>query len=263
MVCRLQSAHHVGRGQACLVQRQRDTGRALIDVHDSFSPLDLPDCEFGNAFVNLFKVLEIPNEFTVERINSVSHSFGSRTSEVDGSVTVWFHFLCKHIKLDCRRPTTSPGMPGWLHLLCERINRLGMPRRGSSSDGPPRRQPTVVISDDSIRQDAEQGFPGSGAGPLPQESYSYSRAGFVLQITADRRVTLTCFGVPANGTVYNALMRLINNHPWDEVVAQPLILLDAVLDGLWAEVDEMVWHMNEAFGSAEKVSLRIGVESLL
>lgn len=47
--------------------------------------------------LELFQILGVPTDFTTERLQSVSHSFG-RNTDRNGSST-WFHFLCKNIDI--------------------------------------------------------------------------------------------------------------------------------------------------------------------
>ncbi|KAF4980286.1 hypothetical protein FZEAL_3657 [Fusarium zealandicum] len=60
-----------------------------------FAPLDLPRRDVLAQNIDLFNILHIPSDFTRERLQSVSHSFG-RSTDRHGSST-WFHFLCKNI----------------------------------------------------------------------------------------------------------------------------------------------------------------------
>ncbi|KFA65379.1 hypothetical protein S40285_00530 [Stachybotrys chlorohalonatus IBT 40285] len=62
-----------------------------------FSPLDLPRLDILPQTLELFRVLDVPSDFTAERIQSVSHSFGRRT--VESGCQSWFHFLCKNISI--------------------------------------------------------------------------------------------------------------------------------------------------------------------
>ncbi|KAK4442297.1 hypothetical protein QBC34DRAFT_418923 [Podospora aff. communis PSN243] len=50
------------------------------------------------AVFELYQLLLVPDEFTVERKQSVSHSFGIKTS-LTGTCS-WFHFLCKSITIN-------------------------------------------------------------------------------------------------------------------------------------------------------------------
>ncbi|KAH7160583.1 hypothetical protein B0J13DRAFT_644396 [Dactylonectria estremocensis] len=67
------------------------------------APLDLPRKDALWQTLEMFNILGIPDDFTKERLLSVSHSFG-RSSGQAGSCH-WFHFLCKNI--DIRQKGTS------------------------------------------------------------------------------------------------------------------------------------------------------------
>ncbi|KAH8646111.1 hypothetical protein BX600DRAFT_518962 [Xylariales sp. PMI_506] len=67
-------------------------------LHSSFAPLDLARREVMPQMLRFFEILAIPGDFTTERVQSVSHSFGARTED-NGNTSVWFHFLCKNIEL--------------------------------------------------------------------------------------------------------------------------------------------------------------------
>ncbi|KAH7110705.1 hypothetical protein EDB81DRAFT_849129 [Dactylonectria macrodidyma] len=60
-----------------------------------FAPLDLPRRDTLSQTLELFNILHIPGDFSKERLQSVSHSFG-RSTDHHGSSS-WFHFLCKNI----------------------------------------------------------------------------------------------------------------------------------------------------------------------
>lgn len=79
--------------------------RDIKTNHFSFAPLDLPRRDALSQCIELFNILNIPSEFTKERLQSVSHSFG-RATDNNGSST-WFHFLCKNIDVK-QAPGSSP-----------------------------------------------------------------------------------------------------------------------------------------------------------
>ncbi|KAM5353868.1 hypothetical protein ACJ41O_000518 [Fusarium nematophilum] len=60
-----------------------------------FAPLDLARRDALAQTLELFDILQIPGDFSKERLQSVSHSFG-RSTDTHGSSS-WFHFLCKNI----------------------------------------------------------------------------------------------------------------------------------------------------------------------
>ncbi|GKU02851.1 hypothetical protein FLAG1_05273 [Fusarium langsethiae] len=70
-----------------------------------FAPLDLPRRDALSQCIELFNILNIPSDFTKERLQSVSHSFG-RATDNHGSSS-WFHFLCKNIDVK-QMPGSAP-----------------------------------------------------------------------------------------------------------------------------------------------------------
>ncbi|KFY83638.1 hypothetical protein V498_07911 [Pseudogymnoascus sp. VKM F-4517 (FW-2822)] len=61
-----------------------------------FSPLDEPTYETVAGLVQLFRHYSIPSDFLSERIQSVTHSFGSEKDSNNWNCS-WFHFLCKNV----------------------------------------------------------------------------------------------------------------------------------------------------------------------
>jgi hypothetical protein len=89
---------------------------------------------------------------------------------------------------------------------------------------------------------------------LPHEDHSWLRSGFFLRMEpGGRSTTLVCFG--ATPYVRERLENWIESGAWDEVMREPLALLDLVMDGLFQEVDNTVWKMVDVFGPMEYVSL--------
>jgi len=87
---------------------------------------------------------------------------------------------------------------------------------------------------------------------LPHADYSYHRSGFFLRFAPGDSVTLVCFG--ATPRVTDRLHAFINGGRWEDALAEPHVLFDIVLDGLFLEVDATVWNMNQVFGGMEHVS---------
>lgn len=177
-----------------------------------FAPLDLPRKATYASFVRLFTVLQIPDAFTLERVDSVSHSLGTHTDPDRGSC-LWFHFLCKHVHVVKTTPTPSimyhPGAD-----LTKRNGWFEMHR------------------------------------PRPANTdFSYVRAGFFLRTEKSGEVTLVCFGAPI--TVRSRMEKFLDARAWGDVAVEPYVLLDLVLEGLYREVDENVWNIADVLGPLE------------
>ncbi len=189
-----------------------------LTLSSRLAPLDLPLPNSKTQFLDLFRVLNIPSAFSNERVNSVSHSFGT-IADAEGTCT-WFHFLCKNITVSNNNET--PGVtyfPGADHFA--------------------RRHPT----NHSVLQ-----------ATLPQADYSYIKSGFCLRTTVDGGTTLVCFG--ATPPVEARLRTLTTRSAaCRDAIVEPYILIDTILDGLYHDVDRNVWNMNKIFGAFEHVSM--------
>lgn len=174
----------------------------------------------------MFEALRIPSAFIRERIQSVSHSFGSLAS-TDRHCT-WFHFLCKHIRVAAIR-TPAGFVPAVAH------HPTGFQPWAVSQNGA-----EIALQDPS------------DARVLPQADYSYSRSSFFLSTSNTGAVTLCCFG--ASPQVQERLKRFLKSPAWSQALVESYILLDLIMDGLYLEVDENVWSMNKIFGALEHVS---------
>ncbi|KAL3422678.1 hypothetical protein PVAG01_06834 [Phlyctema vagabunda] len=74
-----------------------------------FAPLDFPNRRTTKGLLALFENFNFPSSFLSERLQSVSHSFGSRQNE-DHSQAYWFHYLCKNVNVELGpdgRPTIA------------------------------------------------------------------------------------------------------------------------------------------------------------
>ncbi|KAH8200202.1 hypothetical protein TruAng_005650 [Truncatella angustata] len=96
------------------MRRRPETNSIYLDTKASlrviFAPLDLPQAQSLQQLLELFQVLSVPREFTIERVQDVAHSFGTRI-ETDGTST-WFHFLCKRIELLSESSNVDPKLSG-------------------------------------------------------------------------------------------------------------------------------------------------------
>lgn len=174
----------------------------------------------------MFNLLDVPGAFIQERLQSVSHSFCF--DKAPTGVCAWFHFLCKHIQVSS---TTGKG--------------------GVTTHA-------VAYHDTGFRAHMAQGMLGGALGanlqqpvPLPQADYSYTRSAFFLRTSTAGTVTLCCFG--ATNHVRERFERFVQTESWKEVLEQPLVLFDLVLEGLFHDVDEAVWNINKVFSALEHV----------
>ncbi|PNY27519.1 Uncharacterized protein TCAP_02556 [Tolypocladium capitatum] len=184
--------------------------RGKADLRIVFSPLHTPRQDSLHNFLELFRILGVPSDFTTENLQSVAHSFSRRT-DADGCCS-WFSFLYKNISI----------------------------KQGH---------------DNLPEVDQQAPSFGHGASTLPQADYSWLVSSFFLRVHDDGRVVLVCFGAPPE--VRRRIEGFLDSGKWHHVKTNPYVLFDLVLEGLYKEVDEMVWNMNTIFGPLEHSILEL------
>ncbi|KAK5997561.1 Notoamide biosynthesis cluster M'-like protein [Cladobotryum mycophilum] len=132
------------------------------------------------------------------------------------------------------------GFSAWFHFLCKNID---IKQEGNS---PP-----------EIDSQAASLEPNTSI--LPQADYSYQRSGFFLQGQNDGSATLVCFG--PGPLVRKRLEDFVTSRAWEDVVVNPYILFDLVLEGLYGQVDDTVWNMRSVFGPLEHSVLELANSS--
>ena len=186
----------------------------------SFAPPDV----FGDgtveeeAFSKLYRLLSVPDESMVERKQSVSHSFGAKKTSGAGACS-WFHFLCKNIDIK----TDEKGR-----------FRISQDRTYTSD-------------------------------PNADEDYAYLKSGFVINTCTVRgtsgstddassssSTTLICFG--ATPHVRTRLSEFTVSGDKELAVSRPYQLFVPILSGLYLDLDEMAWKLNDVFAEYELVS---------
>ncbi|KAH8887307.1 hypothetical protein GQ53DRAFT_873059 [Thozetella sp. PMI_491] len=166
-----------------------------------FAPLDYPDSYTVADFTDLYTTLGIPPGFADERTQSVSHSFGTQTDS--RGFHLWFHFLCKNIKVT----KTAEGDDSPPVIINHQASDLQRPDLGRNAQAP----------------------------ILPQDDSSYSRSGFFLR-KSPRGTTLVVFG---NTQATTRLLEFTKcAGAWEDASIEPCIFLDLILEGLFIEVDE-------------------------
>jgi hypothetical protein len=153
----------------------------------------------------------------IERKQSVSHSFGAKTSAT--GACSWFHFLCKNIDIK----TDEKGR-----------FRISQDRTYTSD-------------------------------PNVDEDYAYLKSGFVINTCTMRgtsssnddapsssSTTLVCFG--ATPHVRTRLSEFTVSGDKELAVSRPYQLFVPILSGLYLDLDEMAWKLNDVFAEYELVS---------
>jgi hypothetical protein len=181
-----------------------------------FAPLDLPDNSTAVGILRLVEGFSIPLAFLSERIQSVPHSFGTRTSP-DGAECSWFHYLCKNITVERDRSD---------------------PRKVTI------RNP-VVRSDTKAQSQSDYSWLRSAYFLRVEPNRHQSRS--------PGAVTLLCFGAPTS--LQHRFERILNHPDWEDAIRDPYILLDIVFDELYRQLDGIVLSLSEVFGGMESVRI--------
>ncbi|KAF2203027.1 hypothetical protein GQ43DRAFT_367852, partial [Delitschia confertaspora ATCC 74209] len=180
-----------------------------------FAPPDIPHSRTVQGLSDLFRHYEIPKDFVEEGLKNVSLSFGTHTDAAEVT-TIWFHFVCKDIDL-------REAQDGW-EIFHSGYNE----ERGSAA----------------FRERS-------------QANFNWIRPGFVLKISpsagaVSKRISLFCFGAPS--TISDHFKQRLNLG-YDEVLDDPYMLLEVVMEKLSWFVDERAWMVAEVFGQIEETTI--------
>ncbi|KIN06864.1 hypothetical protein OIDMADRAFT_68277, partial [Oidiodendron maius Zn] len=156
-----------------------------------------------------------PTGFLSERLQSVTHSFGSR-KESDGNLInycSWFHSLCKNINIE------------------------------KDKNWQPKIKNPVSIPYQNAKELSQADF-----------SWLRSGFFLNLQRGPDTKttVTLICFGAPLE--IERRFKNLTLNLARDEVLQDPFILFYIIFDELYLQLDSIAWKLGEVFGNMETVA---------
>jgi hypothetical protein len=189
-----------------------------------------------NGLIRLFEKFGIPSAFVTESLQGVSQSFAAQ-KDIDGTTYVWFHFLCKTVEV---------------------------------VDGRIVHQEAVAVAQDDNGQARTQKQNQS------QASFTWLKPGFVLRLrdqprpptslnrtrtsssdvtmaaaSAESKVELFCFGAPAS--LVERFRKLKNVAICDDLVQDPYVLLEVVLEEMYKVLDQSGWTVSQIFREMETV----------
>jgi Mg2+ and Co2+ transporter CorA len=196
------------------LEHARDlTSRPGCGLRIIVAPLDIGNSTRSEDVLYLFDRYNIPSQFVSERLQSVAHSFGTKTTEA--GIQSWLHFLCKNISTE-----RDPNDPNRVEIKNPVIKPDGIAKNQSQADF------SWIRSSYFLQV-------------KPDQRSAESR---------DREVTLVCFG-PPNSLVQR--FSQLKTAAWTQALEDPYILLDIVLDELYLVLDGMSWALGEVFGGME------------
>ncbi|KAF1923809.1 uncharacterized protein M421DRAFT_74461 [Didymella exigua CBS 183.55] len=214
--------------------------RDVPTVRVVFAPRDAPAPETADGLMRLFENFKIPSAFIAESIQNISQSFAAQ-KDIDGTTYVWFHFLCKTVNVDGNR---------------------------------------IIHPQGDIQDSSELGQAYISAQMQSQADFSWLKPGFVLKVkkqpslprmpsrtrtsssdatmnsaSVESSIELFCFGAPES--LGNRFQKLAGFAICDDLVQDPYILLEVVLEEMYKILDRIGWDISHVFGEIETKTLKL------
>lgn len=178
-----------------------------------------------NGMVEFFETHEIPSAFIAESLQHVSQSFSVQT-DID-TTNIFFHLLVKDIAIAKGQIVESPD---------------GVNNRRSQANFN-WLKPGFMLRVRNERPNSP---------PQPSRATTSSSDITLTSPSGRPTVELFCFGAPASlGQRFQRLKDVVTR---DEILLDPYILLEIVLDEMYKAMDRTAWTVAEIFGKIEEVS---------
>ncbi|KAF2183968.1 hypothetical protein K469DRAFT_727878 [Zopfia rhizophila CBS 207.26] len=204
--------------------------REVRQVRVIFAPRDTPHPDTVNGLTRLFELFAIPSAFIAESLENVSQSFGTRTDENRAQYS-WFHFLSRIIDI-----SQEGGLPRFMHPSENAVD---------SNGGHQSQTHSTWTKAGFVLKSEQRTKPSS---PQSQSTTSSSSSTTVADSHGTTYVTLICFGAPIS---LMHRFRRMQEQGCDEVIQDPYLLLEIVLDEMWSVIDKAGWTLSEVFGKIE------------
>ena len=200
-----------------------------------FAPQDVPNPATIDGMCELFEGHRIPSAFIAEGLQGVSQSFSAQ-KDADASY-VWFHFLCKDIAMSDGRIVHVQG-PEDVNS-CQREDRHHAQRQSQANFT--WLKPGFVLR---IRNQ-----PSSPS--LPSRTTTSSSISTLIPTSVQPEVELFCFGAPV--TLRDRFRKLKDTASCDDLLQDPYVLLEVILDEMYKVLDRTCWTISDIFGTIETV----------
>jgi hypothetical protein len=186
--------------------------------------------------LRLFEQYKIPTAFIAESSQNVSQSFAAQ-KDIDGTIYVWFHFLCKTVSIEGNRIVyqrdTTRDSTG--------TDRLRINARDQSQADFTWLKPGFVLK---VKQQ-------SHLPRLPNRTRTSSSDATMAPASAEPSVELFCFGAPES--LGDRFRKLASVAICDDIVQDPYVLLEIVLEEMYKVLDRTGWNISRVFGDIETV----------
>ncbi len=208
----------------------------------SFAPRDIPDPETANGLTALFEGFKIPSAFVAESLQGVSQSFAAQ-KDIDGTTYVWFHFLCKIVRVV---ETEKGQLIVQQQAGPEARNAKGQARTQAQEQSQADLtwlKPGFVLK---IRN--QQRSPA-----MPGRTRTSSSDATMAAVSAESKVELFCFGAPSS--LADRFRRLKTVAICDDLLQDPYVLLEVVLEEMYRILDQTGWAVSDVFRDIETQTL--------
>lgn len=210
----------------------------------SFAPRDVPAPENANGLLRLFENFKIPSAFVAESTQNISQSFAAQ-NDIDGTTYVWFHFLCKTVTVEGNR------------IVHQRDSSSGFDNTGKASLGAQQQsqadfswlKPGFVLKLKMRKQPASP--------RMASRTRTSSSEATMAPESVEPSIELFCFGAPAS--LGDRFRKLAGVAICDDIVQDPYVLLEVVLDEMYKVLDHTGWGISRVFGEVETVGANLKV----
>ncbi len=199
-----------------------------------------------DGIAQLFERYEIPSAFIAESMQNISRSFAVQR-DVDGTMYLWFHLLCKTVSIDgdrivgCKQPNLSTENSG--HAPADAYNL--------SQEDLEWLKPGFVLKVQKAQTPSQ----------MPSRSRTSSSEGTMFTASVEPLVQLFCFGAPSS--IGLRFRKLKDVAICDDLVQDPYILLEVVYEEMFKILDMTAWAVSHVFGGIERVGPMVQTASLI
>ncbi|KAH7392943.1 hypothetical protein BKA66DRAFT_547318 [Pyrenochaeta sp. MPI-SDFR-AT-0127] len=203
-----------------------------------FAPQDIPTPDTVEGFGELFEKCRIPSAFIDESVQGVSQSFAAQ-KDVDGTIYVWFHFLCKDLAISNNKIVHIQDP----EEAKDNKNKKRIEAQGQTHANFTWLKPGFVLK---IRDQR-------GSSPKPNRTRTSSSDSTLTVASAQAKVELFCFGAPV--TIGDRFRKLMNIASCDDLVQNPYVFLEVILEEMYKVIDRTGWAISDVFGTVETQTL--------
>lgn len=188
------------------------------------------------GLIDLFERCEIPSAFVDESLREVSQSFAVRR-DADGTIFVWFHLLCKNLAIFDEKIVHGQTVEHDVDME-EDHKKEALNHSNANFTW---LKPGFVLK---IK-------PTNTSAPKPCRTSTSSSDITLAAVPVQAKVELFCFGAPPG--LRDRFQQLKLEGTCNEILQDPYMLLEIVLDEMHKVLDSTVRTLANVFGRIEIV----------